>query len=124
MKKLLSILMLALVSCTKASSLHSVRVITFAVDSTGTNYVQPSNTVMYLNETKVLCFPDSIYGYNTNPTFDMDGLNDGDEIRIVSFVNEGEPLQLKTIRVYVDNRVVYNVSNVKNINDVVKIKTP
>lgn len=124
MKKLLSILMLALVSCTKASSLHSVRVITFAVDSTGTNYVQPSNTVMYLNETKVLCFPDSIYGYNTNPTFDMDGLNDGDEIRIVSFVNEGEPLQLKTIRVYVDNRVVYNVSNVKNINDVVRIKTP
>jgi hypothetical protein len=124
MKKLLSILMLALVSCTKASSLHSVRVITFAVDSTGTNYVQPSNTVMYLNETKVLCFPDSIYGYNTNPTFAMDGLNDGDEIRIVSFVNEGEPLQLKTIRVYVDNRVVYNVSNVKNINDVVKIKTP
>ena len=116
--------MLALVSCTKASSLHSVRVITFAVDSTGTNYVQPSNTVMYLNETKVLCFPDSIYGYNTNPTFAMDGLNDGDEIRIVSFVNEGEPLQLKTIRVYVDNRVVYNVSNVKNINDVVKIKTP
>jgi hypothetical protein len=124
MKKLLSILMLALVSCTKASSLHSVRVITFAVDSTGVNYVQPSNTVMYLNETKVLCFPDSIYGYNTNPTFAMDGLNDGDEIRIVSFVNEGEPLQLKTIRVYVDNRVVYNVSNVKNINDVVKIKTP
>jgi hypothetical protein len=124
MKKLLSILMLALISCTKVSSLHSVRVITFAVDSTGTNYVQPSNTVMYLNETKVLCFPDSIYGYNTNPTFAMDGLNDGDEIRIVSFVNEGEPLQLKTIRVYVDNRVVYNVSNVKNINDVVKIKTP
>jgi hypothetical protein len=124
MKKLLSILMLALVSCTKASSLHSVRVITFAVDSTGVNYVQPSNTVMYLNETKVLCFPDSVYGYNTNPTFAMDGLNDGDEIRIVSFVNEGEPLQLKTIRVYVDNRVVYNVSNVKNINDVVKIKTP
>jgi hypothetical protein len=124
MKKLLSILMLALVSCTKASSLHSVRVITFAVDSTGVNYVQPSNTVMYLNETKVLCFPDSIYGYNTNPTFAMDGLNDGDEIRIVSFVNEGEPLQLKTIRVYVDNRVVYNVSNVKNINDVVRIKTP
>jgi len=124
MKKLLSILMLALVSCTKASSLHSVRVITFAVDSTGVNYVQPSNTVMYLNETKVLCFPDSIYGYNTNPTFAMDGLNDGDEIRIVSFVNEGEPLQLKTIRVYVDNKVVYNVSNVKNINDVVKIKAP
>jgi len=124
MKKLLSILMLALISCTKASSLHSVRVITFAVDSTGVNYVQPSNTVMYLNETKVLCFPDSVYGYNTNPTFAMDGLNDGDEIRIVSFVNEGEPLQLKTIRVYVDNRVVYNVSNVKNINDVVKIKTP
>jgi hypothetical protein len=124
MKKLLSILMLALVSCTKASSLHSVRVITFAVDSTGVNYVQPSNTVMYLNETKVLCFPDSVYGYNTNPTFAMDGLNDGDEIRIVSFVNEGEPLQLKTIRVYVDNKVVYNVSNVKNINDVVKIKTP
>jgi hypothetical protein len=124
MKKLLSILMLALVSCTKASSLHSVRVITFAVDSTGVNYVQPSNTVMYLNETKVLCFPDSVYGYNTNPTFAMDGLNDGDEIRIVSFVNEGEPLQLKTIRVYVDNKVVYNVSNVKNINDVVRIKTP
>jgi hypothetical protein len=124
MKKLLSILMLTLVSCTKASSLHSVRVITFAVDSTGVNYVQPSNTVMYLNETKVLCFPDSVYGYNTNPTFAMDGLNDGDEIRIVSFVNEGEPLQLKTIRVYVDNKVVYNVSNVKNINDVVRIKTP
>ena len=116
--------MLALVSCTKASSSHSVRVITFAVDSTGVNYVQPSNTVIYLNETKVLCFPDSVYGYNTNPTFAMDGFNDGDEIRIVSFVNEGEPVQLKTIRVYVDNKMVYNVSNVKNINDVVRIKTP
>jgi len=124
MKKLLSILTIALISCTKPASSHSVRVITFAVDSTGINYVQPSNTAMYLNETNVVCFPDSIYGYNTNPTFAMDGLNDGDELHIVSFVNEGEPIQYKTIRVYVDNRMVYNVSNVKNVNDVVKVKLP
>ena len=122
MKKLLSILTIVLISCTKPASSHSVRIITYAVDSTGVNYVEPKNTVMYLNETKVICFPDSTYGYNTNPTMAMEGLNDGDEIHIVSFVNEGEPLQLKTIRVYVDNRIVYNVSNTKNINDVVKIK--
>jgi hypothetical protein len=79
---------------------------------------------MYLNETKVLCFPDSIYGYNTNPTFAMDGLNDGDELRIVSFVNAGEPVQYKTIVVYVDNKMVYNTSNKINIDDVIKLKTP
>ena len=124
MKKLLSILTIALISCTKASSSHFVRVITYAVDSTGVNYVQPSNTAMYLNESKVVCFPDSMYGYNTNPTFAMDGLNDGDELHIISFINEGESVQYKTIRVYVDNKMVYNISNAKNINDVVKLKTP
>jgi hypothetical protein len=124
MKKLLSILAIAIASCTKPASSHSIRVITYAVDSTGVNYVQPSNTAMYLNNTKVVCFPDSVYGYNTNPTFAMDGLNDADELRIISFVNEGEPVQYKTIRVYVDNKIVYNVSNVKNVNDVVKLKTP
>ena len=122
MKKLLSILLIVLARCSKPAMSHCVRVITYAVDTTGVNYVQPTNTVMYLNNTKVMCFPDSIYGYNTNPTFMMDGINDGDELHIVSFVNEGEPVQYKTIRVYVDNKIVYNVSNVKNINDVVKLK--
>jgi hypothetical protein len=100
---------------------HNVRVITYAVDENN-EYVKPSNTVMYLNNTKCVCFSYTMYGYNTNPTFSMDGLNDGDELRIVSFVNAGEPIQYKTIVVYVDNRMIYNVSNKLNINDVVKIK--
>jgi hypothetical protein len=121
MKKILSILFVVLIVCTKPAMSHTIRVITLAMDE-NMNYVQPKNTAMYLNESKVLCFPDSLYGYNTNPTFNMDGLNDGDEIRIVSLVNEGEPVQLKIIKVYVDNRMVYSVSNTKNINDVVRVK--
>ena len=121
MKKILSILLIVLTSCTKPAMSHNVRVITFAVDKNN-EYVKPSNTVMYLNNTKVVCFPDSIYGYNTNPTFSMEGLNDGDELRIVSFVNADDSVQYKTIVVYVDNKMVYNVSNKLNINDVVKIK--
>lgn len=124
MKKLLTILAIAITSCTKPASSHSIRVITYAVDSTGLNYVQPSNTVMYLNNTKCVCFSDTVYGYNTNPTFSMDNINDGDELHIVSFVNAGEPVQYKTIVVYVDNRMLYNTSNKINIDDVVKIKTP
>ena len=76
---------------------------------------------MYLNN-KCVCFTDSIYGYNTNPTFAMDGISDADELRIVSFVNAGEPIQYKTIVVYVDNKLVYNVSNKININDIVYLK--
>lgn len=123
MKKILSILLIVLASCTKPAMSHNVRVITYAVDENN-EYVKPSNTVMYLNNTKCVCFSDTMYGYNTNPTFSMDGLNDGDELRIVSFVNAGEPVQYKTVVVYVDNRMIYNVSNKLNINDVVKIKTP
>ena len=100
---------------------HSVRVITFAVDENG-EYVQPTNTVMYLNEVKCVCFSDTMYGFNTNPTFSLDNINDGDELHIVSFVNAGEPIQYKTIRVYVDNRVVYNVSNSTNINAKVNLR--
>lgn len=121
MKKVLLILSTVLLSCTKATPAHSVRVITFAVDTNG-NYVLPTNTVMYLNEVKCVCFSDTIYGLNTNPTFNLDGVNDGDELHIVSFVNAGEETQYKTIRVYVDNKVVFNISNATNINQIVKLK--
>ena len=120
MKKILSILLITLASCTKPAMSHSFRVITFALDENN-QYVRPSNTVMYLNN-KCVCFTDSIYGYNTNPTFAMDGISDADELRIVSFVNAGEPIQYKTIVVYVDNKLVYNVSNKININDIVYLK--
>jgi hypothetical protein len=121
MKKLLLILSTVMLSCTKPALSHSVRVITFAMDENG-NYVQPTNTVMYLNGTKCVCFSDTIYGYNTNPTFNLDNVNDGDELHVVSFVNVGESIQYKTIRVYVDNRVVFNVSNVTNVNQIVKLR--
>lgn len=121
MKKLLLILSTVMLSCTKPASSHVVRVITFAMDENG-NYVQPTNTAMYLNETKCVCFSDTIYGYNTNPTFNLDGVNDGDELHIVSFVNAGEEIQYKTIRVYVDNKIAFNVSNVTNVNQIVKLK--
>lgn len=121
MKKILSILLITLVSCTKPAMSHSVRVITFALDENG-GYVQPTNTVMYLNEVKCVCFSDTMYGFNTNPTFDLDNINDGDELHIVSFVNVGEPIQYKSIRVYVDNKIVYNVSNSTNINVKVSLR--
>jgi len=109
MKKLLLILSTVMVSCTKPALSHSVRVITFAMDENN-NYVQPTNTVMYLNGTKCVCFSDTIYGYNTNPTFALDN------------INAGEPIQYKTIRVYVDNKIVFNVSNATNINQIVKLR--
>jgi len=121
MKKLLLILSTVMLSCTKPASSHIVRVITFAMDENN-NYVQPTNTAMYLNGTKCVCFSDTIYGYNTNPTFNLDNVNDGDELHVVSFVNAGEPIQYKTIRVYVDNKVVFNVSNATNVNQIVKLR--
>jgi hypothetical protein len=120
MKKILSILLITLASCTKPAMSHSFRVITFALDENN-QYVHPSNTVMYLNN-KCVCFTDSLYGYNTNPTFAMDGISDADELHIISFVNAGEPIQYKTIRVYVDNKLVYNVSNSTNINTKVNLR--
>ena len=121
MKKGLLILSTLLLSCTKATPAHCVRVITFAVDTNG-NYVPPTNTVMYLNESKCVCFSDTMYGFNTNPTFNLDGVNDEDELHIVSFINAGEEIQYKTIRVYVDNKIAFNVSNVTNVNQIVKLR--
>lgn len=120
MRKLL-FLLLILVSCTKPANSHIVRVITFALDCNG-EYVKPTNTAMYLNGVNCVCFPDPVYGYNTNPTFNLECVNDGDELRVISFVNSGEPLQYKSIRVYVDNKIVLNVSNVTHIDQVVKLR--
>ena len=120
MKKLSTIFILALASCTKPASSHVLRVITYAVNENN-EYVQPSNTAMYLNNTKCICFPDTVYGYNTNPTFNME-VNDADELHIVSFVNAGDTVQYKTIRVYLDNKMVCNISNAVNVDQVVKLK--
>lgn len=120
MKKILPFILILLMSCTKPAQSHIVRVITFAVDTSG-QYVQPSNTAMYLND-KCICFPDTVYGINTSPTFNIECVNDGDELRIISFVNSGEPIQYKTIRVYVDNRIVLNISNSTHIDQVVKLR--
>ena len=119
MRKIL--LLLLLMSCTKPVQSHVVRVITYAVDTTG-QYVQPSNTAMYLNNSKCICFPDTSYGINTNPTFNLETVNDGDELHIISFVNAGEPIQYKTIRVYVDNRMVLNISNAISIDHIVRLR--
>ena len=123
MRKALSILAIAgqLLSCTKPAMSHNVRVITFAVNEHN-EYVKPTNTVVYLNQTNVVCFPDSTYGYNTNPTFSMNGLNYGDELHIISFVQAGDPIQYKTVVVYVDNKMVYNASNQVNIDSIIKLK--
>lgn len=121
MKRLLPLLLLILMGCTKPAQSHIVRVITFAVDTTG-EYVTPSNTAMYLNNTKCLCFPDTNYGINTNPTFNIECVNEGDELHIITFINAGEPIQYKSIRVYVDNKIVYNVSNVVAVDQIVKLR--
>lgn len=46
----------------------------------------------------------------------------GDELQIISFVNAGEEIQYKTMVVYLDNRILLNVSNSTNINQSVKLK--
>jgi hypothetical protein len=119
-KLLLPLLLMILIGCSKPAQSHVVRVITFAMDTSG-QYVTPVNTAMYLNNTQCICFPDSVYGVNTNPTLNLMA-NPGDELHIVSFVNAGEPLQYKTIRVYVDNKIVYNVSNVIAVDAVVTLR--
>jgi len=116
-KLILPILLMLIIGCTKQAKSHVVRVITFAMDTSG-QYVSPSNTAMYINNTKCICFPDSIYGYNTNPTLSVI-INPGDELHIISFVNAGDPLQYKTIRVY--DRIVYDVSNALFIDKVIKL---
>ena len=120
MKKILLILIIVMAAFSKPAMSRSVRVITVAVDENNQR-IQPSNTVMYINN-KCVCFSDSLYGYNTNPTFAIDGISDADELRIISYVNEGKPIEYKTIIVYVDNKIVYNVSNKININDIVNLK--
>ncbi len=121
MRFLLSIFLIAIIGCTKAATTHNVRVITFAVDQSG-DYVKPSNTAMYLNKTQCVCFSDSMYGYNTNPTFTLENVNDGDELHIISFVNAGEEIQYKTVVVYVDNKMILNISNSQNINQKIKLR--
>jgi len=118
-KLLLPLLLMVLIGCSKPAQSHVVRVITFAIDTSG-QYVIPSNTAMYINNTQCICFPDSMYGYNTNPTLSL-MVNPGDELHIVSFVNAGDPLQYKTVRVYVDNRVVFDASNMLYIDKVIKL---
>lgn len=120
MKSLLFSMLVLLMSCAKASTCRNVRVITFAVNQNG-EYVRPTNTTMYLNKYDCVCFPDSVYGYNTDPTFFLPNVNCGDELRILSFVNAGEEIQYKTIRVYVDDRVVFDASNLVNIDKTIKI---
>lgn len=122
MRNILLFIFISLASCTKAiSNSHVVRVITFAVNSNN-EYVTPTNTAMYLGQGKCVCFPDSTYGINTNPTFNLQAVNDGEELRIISFINAGEDIQYKTIRVYVDNKMVYNVSNVTAVDATIALR--
>ena len=122
MKKLLLILLsIALFSCSKASSTHRLRVVTFAMDNEY-RYVSPNNVAMYLNHTTCICFPDSIYGYNTNPTFELDNVEEGTELHIVTFTNAGEQAQYKTIVVYLDGKVIYNSYNKLTIDAIVTIQ--
>jgi hypothetical protein len=122
MKKLLLILLsITLFSCSKASSTHRLRVVTFAMDNEY-RYVSPNNVAMYLNHTTCICFPDSIYGYNTNPTFELDNVEEGAELHIVTFTNAGEQPQYKTIVVYLDGKVIYNSYNKLTIDAIVTIQ--
>jgi hypothetical protein len=122
MKKLLLILLsITLFSCSKASSTHRLRVVTFAMDNEY-RYVSPNNVAMYLNHTTCICFPDSIYGYNTNPTFELDNVEEGTELHIVTFTNAGEQAQYKTIVVYLDGKVIYNSYNKLTIDAIVTIQ--
>lgn len=121
MRSVLLILLIMAIGCTKAATTHKLRVITFAVNQSG-EYVQPTNTAMYLNKTQCVCFSDTVYGYNTNPTFCIDAVNEGDELHIISFVNAGEDIQYKTVVVYLDNRMLLNISNSTNINQTVKLR--
>jgi len=118
-KLLLPLLIMLVIGCTKPAQSHVVRVITFAMDTSG-QYVKPTNTVMYLNNTQCVCFPDSMYGFNTNPTLNLMA-NPGDELHIVTFVNAGDPIQYKTVRVYVDNIVVFDAYNMLYIDKVIKL---
>jgi hypothetical protein len=119
--KLLLLLSTVLFSCTKAQSTHKLRVVTFAMDNEY-RYVSPNNVAMYLNHTTCICFPDSIYGYNTNPTFELDNVEEGTELHIVSFTNAGEQSQYKTIVVYLDGKVIYNSYNKLTIDAIVTIQ--
>lgn len=118
---LLLLISIALFSCTKAEPTHRLRVVTFAMDKEF-NYVPAKNVAMYLDHNTCVCFPDPIYGYNTNPTFDINNVEDGAELHILSFINVGEEIQYKTIRVYVDGKIAYNGYNLTNIDAVVQIR--
>lgn len=119
-QNLLLLLSVFLISCTKASTPHKVRVITYSMDK-DFNYTSPKNVAMYLNHNTCVCFPDTTYGYNTNPSFQLDNVEDGSELRIISFTNAGEEVQYKTIVVYVDDKVVYNAYNKINIDTVINL---
>lgn len=121
MKKLLLILLsITLFSCTKAEPTHKLRVVTFAMNKEY-NYVPANNVAMYLNHNTCVCFPDPTYGYNTSPTFELDGIETGAELRIITFTNAGEEPQYKTIVVYLDDKVIYTVYNKVNIDATVNI---
>jgi hypothetical protein len=121
MKKILLILLsITLFSCSKASSTHRLRVVTFAMDKEF-NYVPANNVAMYLDHNTCVCFPDPTYGYNTSPTFELDGIETGAELRIITFTNAGEEPQYKTIVVYLDDKVIYTVYNKVNIDATVNI---
>lgn len=117
---ILILLSIALFSCTKASTPHRLRVVTFAMDNEY-RYVSPNNVAMYLNHNNCVCFPDSLYGYNTNPTFELDNVEEGTELSIVAFTNSGEQVQYKTVVVYLDGRVIYNAYNKVSINTTITL---
>lgn len=117
---LLLLISIALFSCTKAEPTHRLRVVTFAMDKEF-NYVPANNVAMYLDHNTCVCFPDPTYGYNTSPTFELDGIETGAELRIITFTNAGEEPQYKTIVVYLDDKVIYTVYNKVNIDATVNI---
>jgi hypothetical protein len=122
MKQILLILLsISLFSCTKAEPIHKLRVVTFAMDKEF-NYVQANNVAMYLDHNTCVCFPDPIYGYNTRPTFQLDGIETGAELRIITFTNAGEEPQYKTIVVYLDGKVIYNAYNKVAIDAVITVQ--
>lgn len=111
MKKSFVIAVLFLIiGCSKASTFHKMRVVTFCMDK-DFNYTTPKNVLMYLNANTCVCLTDSLYGYNNNPTFQLDNVEDGSKLRIVSFTNAGEETQYKTIVVYFNDKMVYNAYN-------------
>jgi hypothetical protein len=118
----ISILLLVatLLSCSKSAQAHQLRIFSFAVDSSG-NLIEPQNTVMYYNCTRTVYMSDTMYGENHGLSFAVPDVKAGDLLRLVTFVNFGETPQKKNFRVYLDNRVLLDVSNVLNLDTVVHV---